>query len=165
MHNAFRKGVTSLKLNVDQFALDIHFFFKLSAARKADYRNLTNVTNVVAEHALKHSTTSWITLRRVLVRLVEQYDNLKHYFLLCQQHPSNRLLKKPPATSEYAVPWKMMQYLSFVAYFATDFELFVRKFHSMNSLVHVLYDEMERSLLNILPKFIKSKYLGEEKMV
>lgn len=26
VHNAFRKGVSSLQFNVDQFALDIHFF-------------------------------------------------------------------------------------------------------------------------------------------
>ena len=32
VHNAFGKGVTSLKFNVDQFALDIHSFFNLSAA-------------------------------------------------------------------------------------------------------------------------------------
>ena len=28
VHNAFRKGVSSLEFNVDQFALEIHFFFK-----------------------------------------------------------------------------------------------------------------------------------------
>ena len=27
VHNAFKKGVSSLQFNVDQFALDIHFFF------------------------------------------------------------------------------------------------------------------------------------------
>ena len=48
---------------------------------RADYHNFTNVTNAVAEYTLKHSITCWITLWGVLVRLVEQYDNLKHYFL------------------------------------------------------------------------------------
>ena len=36
LHNAFRKDVSSLWFNIDQFALDINFF-KLSAGRRADY--------------------------------------------------------------------------------------------------------------------------------
>ena len=76
LHNAFRKGVSSLRFNVDQFALDINFFSKLSAGRRANYQKISEVTDIV-EDALKHSTTRWVTLRRVLVRLIEQYENLK----------------------------------------------------------------------------------------
>ena len=82
VHNAFRKGVSSLRFNVGQFALDINFFFKLSAARRAGYQNISEVTDIVAEYGLKHSTTRRVTLRRVLVRLIEQYENLKQYFLV-----------------------------------------------------------------------------------
>ena len=77
VHNAFRKGVSSLRFNVDQFALYINLFFKLSAGRRADYQKISQVTDIVAEYALKHSTTRWVTLRRVLVRFVTQYENLK----------------------------------------------------------------------------------------
>ena len=49
VHNAFRKGVSSLAYNVDQFAVDIHFFFKLSATRRADYKSMAKITDVVAE--------------------------------------------------------------------------------------------------------------------
>ena len=77
VHNTFRKRVSSLQFNVDKFALNINFFFKLSAGRRADYQKISEVTDIVAEYALKHSTTRWVTLRRVLVRLIEQYENLK----------------------------------------------------------------------------------------
>ena len=82
VHNAFRKGVSSLQFNVGQFSLDIHFFCKLSAGRRADYQKIAEVTDVIAEYALEHSTTRWVTVRRVLVRLIEQYANLKEYFLV-----------------------------------------------------------------------------------
>ena len=58
VHNAFRKGVSSLVCNVDQFAIDIHFFFKLSAARRADYKSMAKIN--VVKYALKHSTTRWV---------------------------------------------------------------------------------------------------------
>ena len=34
VHSAFRKGVSSVRFNIDQFALDINFFFRLSPGRK-----------------------------------------------------------------------------------------------------------------------------------
>ena len=39
VHNSFCKGVTALNFDVDQYALDIYFFFKLSAGRRADYKS------------------------------------------------------------------------------------------------------------------------------
>ena len=75
-HNAFRKGVSSLTCNVDQFAEDIHFFFS-SCQPLAE---LIIKAWLVAEYAPKHSTIRWVTLQKVLVRLIEQYDNLKEYF-------------------------------------------------------------------------------------
>ena len=35
----------------------------------------------VPEYAMKHSTTRWFTLRKIVVQLVEQHENLKEYFL------------------------------------------------------------------------------------
>ena len=80
VHNSFRKGVAALNFDVGQHALDIHFSFKLSAGRRADYKSIGDVTNIVSEYAIKHSTTSWVTLRKVVVQLIEQHENLKEYF-------------------------------------------------------------------------------------
>ena len=62
LHSAFSKGVSSFQFNVDQFALDIHFVFKLSAGYRADYEKISVVIDIVAEYALKHCTTRWVTL-------------------------------------------------------------------------------------------------------
>ena len=43
----------------------------------ADYKSMVEFTDVVSQYALKHSTTRWMTMRKVVVRLIEQYDNLK----------------------------------------------------------------------------------------
>ena len=81
VHNSFRKGVAALNFDVDQYALDIHFFVKLSAGRRADYKSIGDVTNIVSEYAIKHSTTRWVTLRKVIVWLIEQHENLNEHFL------------------------------------------------------------------------------------
>ena len=168
VHNAFRKGVSQLKFNVDQFALDIHFFFKLSAARRADYKSMVEFTDIVSEYALKHSTTRWVTMRKVVVRLIEQYDNLKEYFLTFLPTTSS-FKASVKNSSRYENICKMLKdvttlsFLSFVAYFATDFESFLTKFQSMKPLIHTLYEEMGTLLWNIMAKFVKSKHLTEMK--
>ena len=138
MHNAFRKGVSSLRFNVDQFALDIHFFFKLSTDCRADYQKISEVINIVAEFALKHSTTRWVALRKILVRLIELYENLKQYFLLFLPTTST-FNSTVQGTARYARIKKALddastlQYLSFVSFFATDSEIFLTKFQSMKA--------------------------------
>ena len=54
-------------------------------------------------------------------------------------------------------------YLSFVTYFASDFESLLTRFQSMKPLIHILYREMETLLWNVMAKFVKSKYLTETK--
>ena len=80
-HNSFRAGLLKSKLDLGQLCCDIHFFFKLSSARREDYKSLEKVTKVTAWYPLKHSSTGWATFKYVVVRILEQWDNLMEYFL------------------------------------------------------------------------------------
>ena len=40
------------------------------------------MTDLVAQCAIKHSSTRWVTLKYVAVRLLEQWINLNEYFLV-----------------------------------------------------------------------------------
>ena len=54
--NSFLEGIKGLKdnVNVDQFPIDLHFFFKLSAARREDYRGVSKLTDVTTHYVIKH---------------------------------------------------------------------------------------------------------------
>ena len=82
-NNAFLEGIKCLKdnVNVDQFAIDLHFFFKLSSARREDYRGVSELTDVTTHYVIKHCQTCWLSLGKVLGRIIEQYENLNEYFL------------------------------------------------------------------------------------
>ena len=47
VHNAFRKGVSSLACNVDQFFCRHTIFFKQSAAHRADYESMAKITDLL----------------------------------------------------------------------------------------------------------------------
>ena len=82
-NNAFNKGLKVLKTTVDldEFAINLHFFFKYSSARREDYKNLEELTDLTSEFVIKHCQTRWISLDKVLVRISEQFCNLHNYYL------------------------------------------------------------------------------------
>ena len=73
-NNAFLEGIEGLKdnVNVDQFAIDLHFLFNLSAVRREDYRGVAELTDVTTHYVIKHSQAGWLSQHKVLVRIIEQ---------------------------------------------------------------------------------------------
>ena len=129
---------------------------------------MAKITDIVAEYALKHSTTRSVTLRKVLVRLIEQHDNLKEYFLTflhttCSFKANVEKSKWYERICESLNDNSALCYLSFVAYFSSDFESFLTRFQSLKPLIHILHEEMETLLWNVMAKFVKSKYLTNKK--
>ena len=53
---------------------------KYSAAQREDYVNIVSVTEITAHFLLRHCTIRWLTLDKVLVGIIEQYENLENIF-------------------------------------------------------------------------------------
>ena len=49
-HNAFRKGISELSIDIDQFLCDMHFFFKYFSTRRKGYKNVQEVTDVATQY-------------------------------------------------------------------------------------------------------------------
>ena len=81
-NNAFSDGLRYLKdsVDLDEIAIDFHFFFKHSVVRKEDYKEVSCITEVTSHFVLRHCQTKWLNLDRVLVRLIEPLENLNEYF-------------------------------------------------------------------------------------
>ena len=78
-NNAFSEGLKLLKdyINLDQIALDLHCLKNFSTARWEDYKRVSSITEVTSHVVLKHCQTRWLSLDHVLIRIMEQFDNLK----------------------------------------------------------------------------------------
>ena len=62
---SIKKGVTKLQIDIDQFAVDLHFFFfffKFSAARREDWSKMKDLTVVTSNYVLRHSSARCLTL-------------------------------------------------------------------------------------------------------
>ena len=96
VNNAFGKGFEKLseysEIDLDHFAIDLHFFFKFSSARREDYEKRSDITDDCAKYMLKHSTICWLSIERVVVRIIEQYEILKN--IVWKHYLNKKIFKK-----------------------------------------------------------------------
>lgn len=169
VHNAFAKGLKFLNFDVEQFIFDINGFFKLSSARREDFKSLEEVTELPAHFNIKHSSTRWVTLKKVAVRMLEQWKNLEEYFLVfLPKQPNFKGKNGIKENKRYQQIKKALEndltklYLSFIAYASQDFESFLFLFQSDEPLIHMLYQKMGDLLLNLMVKFCRNANLHED---
>ena len=150
VNNSFGNGLKSLKediIDLDQFAIDLHFFFKLSAARREDCSKTSEITDITAIYMLKHCTMRWLSIELVLVRIIEQYTNLNEYFLKIL--PKQKNFKKDIAnTARYKRIVNILKcetslpFMTFVVYTTSEFRDFMLTFQTDAPMIHILHSKM-----------------------
>lgn len=165
-HTAFKKGMSCLSCDVDKVFHDLYFFFKLSSARREDYVQLEAVTNVIAHFMLRHVECRWLSMKNVAVRVIQQYANLKAYFLtFLPKSKEFRQLQKSERYQNITARLKNPLtefYISFTAFVTNEFESFLLPFQSDEPKIHLLYPGMCKLVSTITAKFIKKKFLSDD---
>ena len=72
---------------IDQFAIDLHSFFKLSAARREDLSEMSNFTDVIVHYVIRHCESRCLSIEKVLVRINEQWPNLQYFLTELPKRP------------------------------------------------------------------------------
>ena len=165
VHRSFKHRVKSLP--IDQFTVDLHGFFKFLSTRREDYKEMEDVTDFAAHYALRHSSVCWLTLKFVLVRIIEQWENLRAYFL--EFLPKQKIFKREIKTTHRYVNIKevledplSLAYLAFVILIANEYESFLLSFQSQEPMIHLLYPGISRLLTNMLKNFVSKRVLYRE---
>jgi hypothetical protein len=169
-NNAFSDGLKKLRetINLDQIAIDTHFFFKLSAGRREDYQEVSSITEVTSHYVLKHCQTRWLSLDRVLVRIFEQFENLKEYFLIkLPTLPGFKGKNGIRETERYQRIKNSLTnpvtkaYMSFVINVAQNFKDFVIPLQNAEPKIHILHNKCTTLVTDIASRFMdKTKILN-----
>ena len=77
VHTPFKKGISKLPLVIDQFAVNFDSLFKPCSARRENYAKLQELSEVAAQYVLRHSLVRWLRIKYVVIRIIEQWSNLK----------------------------------------------------------------------------------------
>ena len=124
---------------------------------------------MTTHYVIKHYQTSWLNLVKVLVRIIEQYKNLKEYFLKTLLtlprfkerngfNQTNRYQRiKNVLTSKTALAC-----MSFIVHVYQDFKKFVVPLQSTEPKIHVLYTECVKFVKDLLSRFMKNATKGRK---
>ena len=143
-HTAFKRGLDALVFDSEQCFNDISFFFKLSSARRDDYKKIVALTKVTAEFSKKFGATRWLGMKCVGVRCLEQYENLKEYFLKFLPKEKGFVSTVEKTARYQRVKSVLVDNISeaclgFMVFAVQDFESFLRRFQFDQPMLHVLY--------------------------
>lgn len=163
-NNAFGEGMTTLRevINLDQFAIDLHFFFKNSSARRHDLKVISEITDVTVHYVLRHCQTRWLSIEKVLVRIIEQIDNLCEYFL--KELPKQKSFKgkngvgntdRYKRIKDYLNNKSLLPFMAFVVFICQDFRRFLVPLQTKAPMIHLLYPMQRKLIQSLLKKFIK----------
>lgn len=145
---------------------DIYSFFKLSACRIEDYNSVSIVTEIETHQMLRHVSSRWLSLRPVLARIDEQWDNLVHYFLKQMPKDKNVNTKKAMETARYQRIKSVLE--SRTSRIAVNFAIFVAKiledhflrpFQSKSPNIHQIYPAIDKMLFALMINFIPKEHI------
>lgn len=171
-NNSFGEGMKIVRqhpdLNIETFFNDIYFFFKLSSARREDFKDIESITDVTAQFMLKYSSTRWLYIGKVCVRVLEQFANLKEYFLVSLPKTKDFNYKNGVGKTERYKRIKSMLendlvpvLLAFVVFISNLYSPFVLLFQREEPLIHILHPQMKKLIYDLLVNFIDDQYLAK----
>ena len=157
-HNAFSKALSHFGNSVSEFNLNIHLFFKLSPARKEDYKNVHVELGIPAHAFLKHPDSQWLPIKPALERIIEQWPGLIQHFLTDlpakQKSISSNILYK-----KIVKKLKEHQFLPLIHFpisIASIFLKYLLIFPKDEPLIHILHKECGSLLQQLMGRFLKA---------
>ena len=158
VHNSFGKGLESYGKNISEFIIEIHQWFKLSAARREDFALLQESKGHKKLCFLKHVECRWLTLEPAIERIIMQYELLQQHFMKDIPKDGNKTVltnarylrvKKSLENKETLVQ------LHFLKSACILFTPFLKLFQKREPLVHILHSECSQLLRSVMGRFMK----------
>lgn len=114
---------------------------------------------------MRHCETRWLSIEKVLVRIIEQFDNIKVYFL--DELPKSKGFSykqgigntpRYKRIASFLNDRCLLVYMSFIVFISQDFRQFLLPLQTSSPMIHVLHSMQMKLIQNLLSKFIDPKY-------
>ena len=158
VHNSFCKALEAYGSPVDDLAVDIHSFFKISSAKREDFKFIQLEEALDTHTFLRHVPSRWLTLGPVVDRLIEQWEPLQKYFTeLANKDPKNA-----PISSAFRRSCTRLQNkqtiveLHFLKSVMPLNHSFLELFQTEAPLDHVLYEELCGLVYTMMGRYVKA---------
>jgi len=132
---------------------------------------LESLTDETAHFVLKHCQTRWLSLDKVLVRIIVQIDHLKVYFLeFLPKQPRFKGKSGIQQTERYQrirenlTNRLLLPSMAFIVHLADTYKKFIiLAFEAEEPKIHVLHTKSMNLVRELMSKFIHRKHFVDEK--
>ena len=149
-------------VKLDQFAINLLFFLKHSSPARLDLKLVSEKTDVTVHYVLHHCQARWLSIEKVLVRIIEQIDNLREYVLIeLPKQKSFRGENRAWNTGRYKRIKDnfhdkfLLPYMAFIGFISQDFHRSLIPLKTKAPMIHLLYQKQRKLIESLLTKFIK----------
>ncbi|XP_028396907.1 uncharacterized protein LOC114520771 [Dendronephthya gigantea] len=151
IHLVSSQAALKLPKSVEDLCRDIYAHFHRSSKRQDTYKEFQAFFEMEPHKMLSPSQTRWLSLQECVARILEQYEALKHYFVLvASDDPSNTNDRILASLRNRFV----QAYLEFLSFQLERFNGFNRLFQSEFPLLHSLKPEVEKLIKEIASDFM-----------
>ena len=161
IHNAFGKGLEKCGKEIEQLCMDLHAFFKYSAARCEDFREVQIEMDLDLTNFLQHTVVRWLSIGPAVKRILEQWEAVTQFVTDLAKDP-----KKLPKSINFKRVHMMLNakekmvtrvLLEFLNDVIPVFGQFLLLFQRASPEIHIMYDSMCDILVRLLRRFMKGQ--------
>ena len=149
LHVAAKHGFNAMDTHelISDCLYDLHSHFSNSPKNSLAIRKIAEVFNVDLKKFLRHVETRWLQLFAVICRLLEHYEIVTEYIKQNSENDKSRRFKRIAAAFENPLFFPSLLFTRFLMGRLMPFE---KSFQSDEVMIHLLYAELRRLLLEVL---------------
>ena len=155
IHKAAEKGASCLPISVDQLLIDVYYYLDKSSKRQAAFKDMQILHEVNENKILKHVNTRWLSIKRCLPRILDNWEPLLSFFK--NQEKVTKDASKERVTrlrKIFSSPTNRL-----ICLFLTDalqpFDEINTELQSDAPKIHLVRRRLEKLLRSLLIRFVK----------
>ena len=150
---ALKAAIKSLHIYIDSLLVDINTHFY----RKEEFKEFCDFVNITYKKILVHVETRWLSLLRVVERVLQLWPALVSYF---NSHPDAEKRGRVQTLKEQMCEETKL-YLLFLNFILTTVNAFNVAFQATSyTTIHLLYPEMKKLTKRILSYFVNLEIIN-----
>jgi hypothetical protein len=166
IHNSFKTGVDGTNWSIEEFLNNLAFWFSHSPSRREDYLNLAkNLSNNIGKFSFRFIITRWLDAGPTTSRVIDQWNNLKEYFLKFlpindKISLNNQRYIQIKTIFQTNLTLIRLNFLVFL--YHNIYEQILKWFQQTQPLIHLLYDECEQLIRRLFSSFINEDLIKNQ---
>ena len=156
IHIAAEKGAACLPFDVSQLLIDVYYYLDKSSKRQSFFKEMQLLHDVKQAKILKHVSTRWLSIKKCLPRLLENWEPFYTFFKSQESAATSAADKEKTGRLKNLFASRTNQLIcKFLVEALEPFDAINTELQSDASKMHVLHQRLEKLIKQLMIKFVQ----------